>query len=204
MADRGRPRSFDRQEALQTAMRLFWARGYEAVSLSDLTEAMRIRAPSLYSAFGSKEGLFREAVALYAATEGAANDSSFAAAATAREALTALLRGTAARMVRPGEPVGCLVVLGALNCTAQNEGIVEFLRELRRQSTASLRERLERGRLEGDVSADADLDALADYYSCVASGLSLLARDGAGPNQLRAVVDLALLSWDAVAASRID
>lgn len=201
MADRGRPRSFDRQKALQTAMRLFWARGYEAVSLSDLTEAMRIRAPSLYSAFGSKEGLFREAVALYAATEAAANDSSFAAAATAREALTALLHGTAARMVRPGEPVGCFVVLGALNCTAQNEGIVEFLRELRRQSTASLRERLERGRLEGDVSSDADLDALADYYSCVASGLSLLARDGAGPNQLRAVVDLALLSWDAVAAA---
>ena len=201
MADRGRPRTFDRQEALKAAMRLFWERGYEAVSLSDLTKAMGIRPPSLYSAFGSKEELFREAVGLYAATEGAANDSSFAAAPTAREAVAALLRGTAARIVRAGEPVGCLVVLGALNCTAQNEGIVEFLRELRRQSASSLRERLERGRLEGDVSSDADLDALADYYSCVASGLSLLARDGAGPSQLRAVVELALVSWDTVAAS---
>lgn len=202
MADRGRPRSFDRQEALKTAMRLFWERGYEAVSLSDLTRAMRIQPPSLYSAFGSKEALFREAVALYAATEGAANASSFAAAATAQEAVAALLHGTAARVARAGEPVGCLVVLGALNCTAQNEGVAEFLRELRRQSTSSLRERLERGRLEGDVSPDADLDALANYYSCIASGLSLLARDGAGPNQLRAVADLALLSWDAVAASQ--
>ncbi len=203
MADRGRPRSFDRQEALETAMRLFWERGYEAVSLSDLTKAMRIQPPSLYAAFGSKEALFKEAVGLYAATEGAANEALFAAAATAREAVTALLRGTAARIVRAGEPVGCLVVLGALNCTAQNEGIVEFLRERRRQSASSLRQRLERGRLEGDLRLDADVDALADYYSCVASGLSLLARDGAGPDQLRAVVDLALASWDAVAASKM-
>lgn len=201
MADRGRPRSFDRQQALETAMRLFWERGYEAVSLSDLTKAMCIRPPSLYSAFGSKEALFREAVGLYAATEGAANQSLFAAAATAREAVTALLHGTAARVVRAGEPAGCLIVLGALNSTVQNEGVVKFLRELRRQSALSLRERLEQGRLEGDVSSEADLDALADYYSCVASGLSLLARDGAGPSQLRAVVDLALASWDAVAAS---
>ena len=65
MAERGRPRNFDRAQALQKAMEVFWSKGYEGASLTDLTEAMGINSPSLYGAFGSKEGLFREAVELY-------------------------------------------------------------------------------------------------------------------------------------------
>ncbi|BCJ58121.1 hypothetical protein Jiend_15430 [Micromonospora endophytica] len=70
MAQRGRPRSFDRDVALRRAMEVFWRHGYQGASMTALTAAMGINSPSLYAAFGSKEALFRAAVALYNTTEG--------------------------------------------------------------------------------------------------------------------------------------
>ncbi|TIU07517.1 MAG: helix-turn-helix transcriptional regulator, partial [Mesorhizobium sp.] len=70
MTERGRPRTFDRTTALRRAMEVFWAKGYEGASMSDLTAAMGINSPSLYAAFGSKEALFLEAVELYTQVEG--------------------------------------------------------------------------------------------------------------------------------------
>lgn len=198
MAKRGRPRSFDREKALRQAARLFWERGYEGVSLSDLTEAMGIRPPSLYAAFGSKDALFREAVNLYAATEGA-DGGAFAEAATAKEAVEAMLQGMARRLARVGQPAGCLVVLGALNCAPHNNSVARFLSGYRQQSSLVLRKRLLRGQVEGDVSRNADVGALADYYTSVGHGLSLLARDGANEQRLMSVVNCAMASWHALA-----
>jgi len=70
MTARGRPRNFDKDAALERAMELFWIKGYEGASMTDLTSAMGIASPSLYAAFGSKEELFRRAVQHYGATEG--------------------------------------------------------------------------------------------------------------------------------------
>lgn len=70
MAERGRPRSFDKEAALERAMEVFWRLGYEGASMTDLTAAMGIASPSLYAAFGSKEALFRQALDHYRATEG--------------------------------------------------------------------------------------------------------------------------------------
>ena len=100
MAERGRPRSFDRAAALRRAMEVFWAKGYDGASLSDLTAAMRINSPSLYAAFGSKESLFREALALYSATEGTEIWTALPDAPTAREAIERFLRATAEAFTR--------------------------------------------------------------------------------------------------------
>ena len=89
MAERGRPRRFDRQAALERAMEVFWERGYQAASMTDLTEAMGINSPSLYAAFGSKEELYREAIGHFAATESDAILAPLLEAATARAGLTA-------------------------------------------------------------------------------------------------------------------
>ncbi|ARP87886.1 TetR/AcrR family transcriptional regulator [Bordetella genomosp. 9] len=196
MAARGRPRNFDRDAALRRAMELFWARGYEGVSLSDLTEAMGINAPSLYAAFGSKEALFLEAVALYRSSEGGASWRAIADQPTARQAVEAMLRDNARAYTRPGRPHGCMVVLGAINCSVQNRGVADSLREHRLALGRFLRDRLARAVTEGEIDAKADIDALSAYYIAVLNGLSIQARDGASRKALEAVIDCAMANWE--------
>jgi AcrR family transcriptional regulator len=196
MAERGRPRGFDRDEALRRAMEVFWEHGYEGTSIGDLTAAMGIRPPSLYAAFGCKEELFREAVAHYEDVEGGPPLQALREAPTTREGVEAMLRTNARAYTEPGRPTGCMVVLAATTYTPSTAGIRDFLAEQRRQSTLAVRERLERGQADGDVPLGADTAALAAYVSSVQFGMSLQARDGAGRAALLAVVDAAMAGWE--------
>lgn len=195
MAERGRPRSFDRDAALAQAMRVFWERGYEGTSLSDLTAAMGINAPSLYAAFGCKEQLFRDAVALYGEREGTATARALNEQPTARQAVEALLRGNVAVFTDPGKPAGCMIVLAAATCSPGNQNIRDFLAERRRHIAVSLRRRLQRAVKEGELPK-IDTGAIADYYTTVLQGLSIQARDGTSRAALNRVVDCAMAAWD--------
>ncbi|WP_437622330.1 TetR/AcrR family transcriptional regulator [Sorangium sp. So ce1151] len=202
MAGRGRPRSFDRAAALRRAMEVFWERGYEGTSLSDLTAAMGINSPSLYAAFGCKESLFREAVSLYNEVEGAAVARAMREEPTARRAVEAMLRGNAEAYVSPGKPSGCMIVLAATLGTQESEAVRSHLAEVRRGALVELQRRLERGVAEGDLPAGTDTAALAAFYTTVLQGLSIQARDGASREALLAVVDCAMAAWDALARPR--
>ena len=204
MAERGRPRTFDRQEALRRAMEVFWARGYEGASVGELAEAMGINRPSLYAAFGCKEALFREAVALYDATEGAPIQRALDEAPTARAALEAMLRHNARAYARDDQPRGCMVVLASLLGTPENEAVRQFLRENRALGEEVLRQRIERGIAEGDVPTGADARMLAAFYSTVTQGLSVQARDGASVAAMEAVVDAAMAAWDRLVESKAE
>jgi AcrR family transcriptional regulator len=195
MATRGRPRQFDRDVALRRAMEVFWEWGYEGASLSDLTAAMGINAPSLYGVFGSKAALFQEAVELYDATEGAAGHVALHDEPTARAAIEGVLRCNAAAFADPSTPRGCMVVLAATNTTPANEGVRDYLAGRRRDDRAALRARLARGVADGDLSPDVDLDDLATYCSVVLNGLAVQARDGASAAALDAVIDRAMQAW---------
>src|SRR5437879_9881048 len=114
-AQLGRPRSFDPDTALDRAMHVFWAKGYEGASLSDLTRAMRINRPSLYAAFGNKEQLFGKVLDRY--MDGpVAYFGKALAAPKARDVVEEILLGTARMAGDPKIPAGCLMVQGALAC----------------------------------------------------------------------------------------
>jgi len=194
---KGRPREFDIDEALGKAMFVFWQRGFEGTSVSDLTEAMGISRPSLYAAFGNKETLFRLALDRYAEKGPGAVQRAALQEPTARRVVEMLLRGAAEGLTDPCHPAGCLAVQGALSCGEASEAIKSELTARRCAGEAELRRRLERARSEGDLPPDSDPSALARYVATVLQGMSVQAAGGASKQELLDVAELALRSWPA-------
>lgn len=193
----GRPREFDRDEALAKARDAFWARGYEGTSMADLVAALGLASARIYAAFGSKEDLFREAVALYVSGEGGFATRALAEEPTARQAIERILREAIDVYTRKNRPKGCMVVSAATNCNRDNDDVHDHLAELRRQRTASLVERLERAIRDSELPPDADAAMLGDYFATVLHGLSVQARDGVAKKRLLALVPAALHVLDA-------
>lgn len=200
MVTRGRPRSFDRDAALQSAMKTFWQFGYEGASMAVLTEAMGINSPSLYACFGSKEQLFREAVDLYLATEDKKTRGTLAEQRTARGAVEAMLARSVSNLTNADGCRGCLLVLGDSNAAPEHGGIHQYLAQRRKEIQAALEDRIMRGIADGDVPEDANVTAISAFFMTVMQGLSLRARDGASHEAMLQVADAALAAWDALVA----
>ncbi|MFG2135922.1 TetR/AcrR family transcriptional regulator [Streptomyces sp. NPDC048650] len=192
---RGRPRSFDRDTALEKALRSFWENGYEATSISDLTRTMGISAPSLYAAFGDKRTLFDEVVAEYGRLYGGFLSRAVAEEPTARRGLARALREAAAEYTAPGRPRGCLVISAAQNTAPASAEVAESLREMRLSTRRDFERVITADIAAGELPADTDATALAHYLGAVVQGMSQQARDGADRVTLEAVADLAMRVW---------
>src|ERR1700681_4090818 len=162
----GRPRSFETGKALDAAMKVFWRKGYEGASLSDLTKAMGINRPSLYAAFGHKEKLFHKVLDRYA--EGPASFSYAALGEpTSRAVVERLLYGTADMLTSRQNPHGCLWVQGALACGNNTDSVRKELISRRMAGEAALRQRLLRARMDGDLPSEANPASLARYIATI-------------------------------------
>jgi len=191
---KGRPRQFDVDEALERALRVFWRRGYEGATLPELTQAMGIKRPSLYAAFGSKEELFRKALDRY--VEGpAAYVREALNEPTARAVAGRLLGGAIDLLTDRRNPRGCLVVQGALACGETAESVRRELAARRVAGEVAVRQRFERARADGDLPAEADPADLARYVVTVMRGMAVQAAGGASREDLRRVAELALRAW---------
>ena len=187
---RGRPRSFDRDAALDAAMQVFWEKGYEATSISDLTEVMGINPPSLYAAFGDKERLFMEAIERYAQARG--TSCPYCDEPTARSAIERLLTYMATELTETRHPRGCLMMMAAVTSSNTSTQLQKALADMRTGSRDRMKERIKHGIADGDVPAGTDAGALADFYSTVMTGMSMQARDGATRKSLLGTVERAM------------
>ncbi|MHA7264297.1 TetR/AcrR family transcriptional regulator [Arthrobacter sp. TMN-37] len=194
MAVRGRPREFDVDEALERAVDVFWRQGYEGTTLEDLTRAMSISRPSLYAAFGNKEGTFRQAIGRYARVEMAYIDVALAKP-TAREVAEHYLRANVESITLPDRPPGCLSIQGGLSGHPGDQQVVEFLNESRNAGEARFVRRFQEAIETGDLPATEDPADLARYLATVTAGLAVQAASGASRAELAKVAERALTAF---------
>lgn len=193
-APKGRPREFCVDQALTAALRVFWTKGYEGASLSDLTEAMGITRPSLYAAFGNKEALFRKALDLYEREKQDFMHSSVDAP-TARGVAERLLQGALKMQLNSCDPKGCMGVINSVACGAEAEAIRAEVLARGAAAKRGLTQRLERAKAEGDLPESADPAALTSYLIAIAQGIAMQAGAGASRDELQGLIDVSLSMW---------
>jgi TetR/AcrR family transcriptional regulator, copper-responsive repressor len=192
---RGRPRGFDQDVALNAAMLQFWQHGYEATSISDLAAAMGLNPPSIYGSFGDKRALFEQAVDTYQKGPGCFAARALAEEPDTRKAFERLLMDAAASFTNANHPLGCMVVLSALNCTDADNDVRESLAERRRKSSDMFAQRIADASARGEIPAHLDPSVLTNMIVTVFQGMSIRARDGATRAELEAVVQQTMKLW---------
>jgi AcrR family transcriptional regulator len=186
----GRPISFDKDAALEAAMLLFWERGYEGTSLSDLTQAMGLNPSSIYAAFGDKHALFQLAVKRYmemrAQYAGKAMEEP-----TLEKVVRALFDNTVAFLTTPGHPPTCMTLAGAVGCSVDASSARDIMTEIRKQNEASMRKRFLQARKRGELSKDINVDDYTRYLSSILAGLSIQAANGSTKAELKRTAQMA-------------
>lgn len=191
-APRGRPREFDTETALAAALRMFWEKGYDGASLTDLTEAMGITRPSLYAAFGNKEALFKQALDLYE-SEKLAYVGTALSEPTARGVAQRLLEGTIDNVT--SECPGCLGVMASVGCNSPSSPIQQDVRSRAQSSYTAMVARLQKAIDDGDFTGPVSAEGMTNYITAVLQGLAVQAGAGANREQLQQIADTTLANW---------
>lgn len=187
----GRPREFDPEKALDQALKVFWRKGFEGASLTDLTGAMGINRPSLYATFGDKAALFRKAIDRYVEVQ-ASHVRAALEEPTARKVVEKLWSGNIALVRNPRNPRGCFLVQGALACSEEGHALQKAMAQQRSGGEALFRKRFERAIEEGDLPRGIDAANLARYVATVSYGMAVQAVGGASADELTATAEIAL------------
>lgn len=195
LAPKGRPREFCVDQALAAALKVFWSKGYEGASLSDLTEAMGITRPSLYAAFGNKESLFCKALDLYQREKLSYIDQALDAP-TARGVAENLLRGALQMQTAEcGDPKGCMGVINSVACGVEAASIREEVLKRGAFARQAIVDRFEQARLEGELPEGMDAEGLVSFLLALLQGISLQGGSGASREALEQLVETSLQVW---------
>lgn len=186
MPPAGRPRTFDREAALNKAMLVFWEKGYEGTTMADLVNAIGMKAPSVYAAFGNKDALFKEVIGLYTSKIERGPLKALNETASISAALENSLERHIEMMFAGPEAPSCLIMAGAINCAPEHHEHVEHLKKLRSEYKAVLAARFARAIAEGQLTEEAQPEALAEFYFGFIHGLALRAKDGSSKQELQA------------------
>ena len=193
IATRGRPREFCPDTALAAALQVFWTKGYEGASLTDLTDAMGITRPSLYAAFGNKEALFRQALDLYQRDKTAYIGEAMQEP-TARAVADYMLHG-AVDTATGGECRGCMGVIATVACQSVEPSIRDDVNQRAESAKAMIVERMQRAIDAGEFVVETQAEPITRYLLAILQGISVQAQSGATRAELLEVVEAALAAW---------
>jgi len=196
---RGRPRKFDKTQALAQAMRLFWEQGYEGTTFDQLITAMGISASSFQNTFGSKERAYEEATQFYLDEKARWFAGALAGEGNTRSIFEKLIASTAEAFTTGCDPAGCMISLAGTHNAPECDRIRDMMAAKRNLSEAAMRTRLEEGIAAGELPAGTDAAAMAAYFSTLFQGMAVQARDGATRDQLMRIGALAMRIWPSAA-----
>ncbi len=187
----GRPRGFSTEDALDAALKVFWAKGYEGTTVADLTKAMGLNMSSLYAAFGDKENLFRQVAARYAQRAAELYERAMAKP-TLLGALADLFSEIVEFLNTPGNPPGCLTVMGALASSSEAAPVQQLLLQMRTKGQLRLQARCQEAQEAGELAETVDISAFARYVATILWGLMVQGASGATKKQMKGIADTAL------------
>ena len=192
-----RPREFNAEDALERAMQLFWAKGYEATSLSDLTAAMGLSKSSLYDTFGSKHELFLAAMDRYNETVAARRAAGVIdGAKDSRAGIAAVFAAFLDEMVGQGEKRGCFVNNSAVELAPHDAAVAARVAAGLAHLEESFHGAVRQGQEAGDIAERHDARALARYLTASLNGLVVLAKANPERAALEEVVGVVLAALD--------
>ena len=187
----GRPINFDRDAALEAAMRLFWERGYEGTSMADLTQAMGLNPSSIYTAFGDKQALFALAAKRYADVRAQYMVNALEQP-TLRGFILAAFDNTVEFLGSKTHPSSCFTLTGAISCGVDTERAKLLMREMRLRNEAGIKARLLKARKAAEFPKKQNVDDYTRYLSMLLSGLAIQAANGSTKAELKRVAEVAL------------
>ncbi len=181
---RGRPRTFDRDTVLDRAVNTFWAKGYRGASLDDLTESMGINRPSLYASFGSKHGLYMDAIDRYAVTLGCQPVEALHSEPNIKEAVAVFFETSIRCATSKDRPSGCLIANVAIEDAEKDEQLREKLSVMFAESDRIVADRFRAAQDKGQLSQESDPQALARMTISITHSFAARARVGASREEL--------------------
>jgi AcrR family transcriptional regulator len=192
MAVVGRPRTFDKNEALTKAMYVFWEKGYEGTTMADLIESIGIKAPSIYAAFGNKDAIFKEVVTHYLPIVVNGQLGTLNNIPNIYEAVDNTLKECVSLFSSNDNPHNCLIMTAAINTSPEHIEHVEALKNIRHDYKAAWRKRFEKAILDNQMINEANPNELAEYFTTIIQGMALRAKDGASRDDLVKTSEIAI------------